>query len=264
MVNSKLMNAQIFFFLVYFTISIPDTLSALLVPPCSLFVDYYGHRATLLFISSVMIALVHLTLGFTFIIPWIPLTFLGLSYAFYGVAIWPSIACLVTHEEEKLENQNQSQSGGHEIKLLGTAYGLSTSILNMALTITPLLAALVRSHTGGFVSVECLFTMMAGGGALVSLWLWMRDASHGGLLQGVDRTEEEKNQKEEDEESIIGNNQNGHGHGEGGLNIYHLTKEPTNTDMDPKNKVNENWWIGDDEHYFNEPESSISQSNDEE
>ncbi|KAJ3412975.1 hypothetical protein HDV05_008690 [Chytridiales sp. JEL 0842] len=91
--------------------SIPDTLSAFLVPICGIIVDKYGHRATVLLFCAIVIACVHLTLGLTMLTPVIPLVFLGISYSLYGVALWPSIATIIQHEEQAIwERECQAHS----------------------------------------------------------------------------------------------------------------------------------------------------------
>ncbi|TPX71065.1 hypothetical protein SpCBS45565_g01340 [Spizellomyces sp. 'palustris'] len=155
--------------------SIPDTMSALLVPICGVLVDRYGGRASLLVFCALVIAAVHATLGLTMITPVIPLVFLGLSYSMYGVAIWPSIATIIQHREAQLDP---------DVKLLGTAYGLSTSALNTALTIMPLIAAKVRVWSGDFLYVELFFVCLALLGAVASAVLWVVDVKFGdGVLQ---------------------------------------------------------------------------------
>lgn len=110
-------------------------MSAILVPFCGVIVDMYGGRASFLVLCSLLIMAVHLTLGLTMINPVYPLIFLGLSYSMYGVAIWPSIATIVEHEELKL-----AQKYAVPPKLVGTAFGISTSMLNTALTIFPIIS----------------------------------------------------------------------------------------------------------------------------
>ncbi|KAI9096985.1 major facilitator superfamily domain-containing protein [Phlyctochytrium arcticum] len=160
--------------------SIPDTMSAILVPPCGLLVDRYGGRASLLLICALVIAAVHATLGFTMLTPIVPLLFLGLSYSMYGVTIWPSIATIIQHRELELEHDPEHG----DVKLLGTAYGLSTSALNTALTIMPLISAQIRVWSEDFKYVELFFVCLALGGACASAVLWVVDVRYGdGLLQ---------------------------------------------------------------------------------
>ncbi|KAI8821840.1 major facilitator superfamily domain-containing protein [Fimicolochytrium jonesii] len=160
--------------------SIPDTMSAVLVPICGVLVDRYGGRASLLVVCALVIAAVHATLGLTQLYPVYPLVFLGLSYSMYGVAIWPSIATVIQHREDTLHHENPNDPPP---KLLGTAYGLSTSALNTALTVMPLISAQIRVWGGSFVPVEMFFVALALGGAAASAVLWVVDVKHGSLLQ---------------------------------------------------------------------------------
>jgi hypothetical protein len=68
-------------------------------------------------------------------------------------------------------------------KLLGMAYGISTSALNVGLTIIPILAAQVRVYFGSFMEVELFFVILAVMGCVASIILWAVDARHGSLLQ---------------------------------------------------------------------------------
>ena len=162
-------------------------MSAVLVPICGILVDKYGRRASLLVLCALVIAAVHLVLGLTMIYPVIPLIFLGLSYSMYGVAIWPSIATIVQHEEEDYHQRHVLEP---DLKLLGTAYGLSTSALNMALTVFPLIAAQVRVWSDSFMMVEIFFASLALSGAVASAILYMVDARNGGVLETPERADE--------------------------------------------------------------------------
>jgi MFS family permease len=157
-------------------------MSAILVPFCGIIVDVYGGRASFLVFCSLLIMAVHLTLGLTFLNPIIPLVFLGLSYSMYGVAIWPSIATIVEHQETKLSLQFTDPP-----KLVGTAFGISTSVLNAALTIFPIISAGIRVDGGSFVPVELFFAGLALGGALTSLLLWYVDLKNDSVLQKAEK-----------------------------------------------------------------------------
>ncbi|KAI8593757.1 major facilitator superfamily domain-containing protein [Geranomyces variabilis] len=171
--------------------SIPDTMSALLVPICGMLVDRYGGRASLLVACALVIAGVHTTLGLTYINPVYPLVFLGLSYSMYGVAIWPSIATIIQHREDTIHEEHPDQPPP---KLLGTAYGLSTSALNTALTVMPLISAQIRVWGGSFVPVELFFVGLALAGAAASTVLWIVDVKNGSLLQHAEITSDSEDE----------------------------------------------------------------------
>ena len=153
-------------------------MSAVLVPICGVIIDFYGGRASFLVICSLIIMAVHLTLGLTTLNPIIPLIFLGLSYSMYGVAIWPSIATVVEYEEK-----NYLAKFGRSPKLVGTAFGISTSALNTALTIFPIISAGIRVDGGSFTPVELFFASLAFCGGIASCILWWVDSQSDSILQ---------------------------------------------------------------------------------
>ncbi|KAJ3224528.1 hypothetical protein HK099_008327 [Clydaea vesicula] len=113
--------------------------------------------------------------------------FTGLSYSFYGVALWPSVATVIDSHEKKLEDDGSVCSR----KLLGTAYGISTSALNTALTIFPLITAEIRVHSANYQWVLTFFLVLALIGSIACVILYYFDRNNGGLLQKPEVTEEE-------------------------------------------------------------------------
>eukprot|EP00842_Homolaphlyctis_polyrhiza_P001139 jgi/Hompol1/2025/HPOL_005819-RA len=156
-----------------FVMGIPDTISATLVPLCGYLIDRIGQRPHILAICGITIAIAHLTLGLTMTTPILPLIALGLSFAMYGVAIWPSVAIVIEHAEvssikadPNMQSEADSEAGiaatrPHQPKLLGTAFGVSTSALNASFTLFPILTAQIRVAGGSFVPVEMFFAGMA-------------------------------------------------------------------------------------------------------
>ncbi|TPX30584.1 hypothetical protein SmJEL517_g05879 [Synchytrium microbalum] len=233
---------------------IPDTMSAVLVPICGILVDKYGRRASVLVLCALVIAAVHLILGLTMIYPVFPLIFLGLSYSMYGVAIWPSIATIIQHEEEMYD---QSHLKEPNLKLLGTGYGLSTSALNMALTVFPLVAAQVRVWGGSFLPVELFFVSLAVMGAIASAVLWAVDSRNGGVLERPEIIMEHHESDEESEpllvhitdDTPVNNRLKGHassvGDGRGGGRLFKRGTSPSAADADsvPGNSGNNRAWL---------------------
>ncbi|KAJ8328300.1 hypothetical protein QVD99_000811 [Batrachochytrium dendrobatidis] len=160
--------------------SIPDSMSAILVPILGYFVDRYGGRVMMLMSCAVVIVGVHLTLGLSMINPIYPMVFLGCSYSLYGVAIWPSVATVIQHEECKLKDQNPD---AEPPRLLGAAFGLSTSALNAALTLVPLIAAQIRVQGGSYLPVEIFFASLAAIGVIFCLVLYVVDSKNDRVLQ---------------------------------------------------------------------------------
>ncbi|KAF9188068.1 hypothetical protein BGZ51_000862 [Haplosporangium sp. Z 767] len=145
---------------------IPDTLGAVLVPGFGLLVDRYGRRASTLIWSALTMVIVHMTLGFTPLNPIFAFTLLGIAYSMYGVALWPSIACVVTNELH-----------------LGKAYGISSSFLNISLTVVPFIVATIRVVGESFIPVEMFFVSMGLCGIAVGFMLKGIDRRDGGALE---------------------------------------------------------------------------------
>ncbi|KAF9359028.1 hypothetical protein BGX26_000355 [Mortierella sp. AD094] len=145
---------------------IPDTIGAILVPGFGLIVDRYGKRASTLIVSAFIVVIVHSTLGFTMLNPIFAFSLLGIAYSMYGVALWPSIACVVTNELH-----------------LGKGYGISSSFLNISLTVVPLIVATIRVVGDSFIPVEMFFISMGLCGILVGFTLKAIDRRDGGALE---------------------------------------------------------------------------------
>ncbi|KAF9091581.1 hypothetical protein BGX27_002000 [Mortierella sp. AM989] len=145
---------------------IPDTMGAILVPGFGIIVDRYGRRASTLILSSFIMVIVHTTLGFTMLNPIFALSLLGIAYSLNGVALWPSIACVVTNELH-----------------LGKGYGISTSFLNISLTVVPPIVATIRVVSNSFLPVEMFFILMGLCGILVGFIIKAIDHRDGGALE---------------------------------------------------------------------------------
>ncbi|KAG0376556.1 hypothetical protein BGX24_007583 [Mortierella sp. AD032] len=145
---------------------IPDTIGAILVPGFGFVVDKYGGRASTLIASAFIMVVVHTTLGFTSLSPIFAFSLLGVAYSMYGVALWPSIACVVTNELH-----------------LGKGYGISASFLNISLTVVPPIVATIRVISDSFIPVEMFFIAMGLCGILVGFALKSIDRRDGGALE---------------------------------------------------------------------------------
>ncbi|KAF9102479.1 hypothetical protein BGX29_004561 [Mortierella sp. GBA35] len=145
---------------------IPDTIGAVLVPGFGLVIDRYGGRASTLIASAFIMVVVHSTLGFTTLSPIFAFSLLGVAYSMYGVALWPSIACVVTNELH-----------------LGKGYGISSSFLNISLTVVPPIVATIRVIGDSFIPVEMFFISMGICGIIVGFILKSMDRRDGGALE---------------------------------------------------------------------------------
>ncbi|KAH6577143.1 hypothetical protein BASA60_004222 [Batrachochytrium salamandrivorans] len=160
--------------------SIPDSMSAVLVPLLGYLVDRYGGRALMLLGCAVVIAGVHLTLGLTMTNPILPMVLLGFSYSLYGVAIWPSVATVIQHREQQMRSENPE---AEPPRLLGASFGLATSALNASLTVVPLIAAQIRVQGGSYAPVEMFFVGLAILGILFCVVLYIVDSRNSFVLQ---------------------------------------------------------------------------------
>ncbi|TPX30941.1 hypothetical protein SmJEL517_g05588 [Synchytrium microbalum] len=103
--------------------SIPDLLSAILVPLSGAVVDYTGGRITVLVLCGASMGIVHFLLGVGLLsTPIFALIVLGVAYSFL-ITTWACIPLIV------------------EEKQLATAFGLATSIMNASQALFPMMVA---------------------------------------------------------------------------------------------------------------------------
>ncbi|ORY43982.1 MFS general substrate transporter [Rhizoclosmatium globosum] len=160
--------------------SIPDSTSSVLVVLCGYFLDSTRSGTTLLILSFTAITLVHILLGFTNLNPVPSLIVLGLAYSINPVVIWPSVAVVIQRQERSSRVASSPDTVVNEDvegeSILGAAYGVCTSALNVALTIIPLVAAWIRVESGGgWLGVECFYGGLAGIGLAGAIGLWWMD-----------------------------------------------------------------------------------------
>ena len=104
----------------------------------------------------------------------IPLILLGLGYSVYAAALWGCIPYTVP------------------ARLIGTAYGLTTAVQNIGLTISPLISSVCLNTTKqqGYFWLMMYFSMLAIVGIILNVWLYMDDIKNrGGVLDKVDEGE---------------------------------------------------------------------------
>ncbi|MBU1241048.1 MFS transporter [Myxococcota bacterium] len=118
--------------------SIVTWATILFTPLSGLMIDRFGKRSSLMIYGSILLILVHLTIGFTTINPIIPMAFLGLAFSLVPAAMWPSVPMIV--DEKKL----------------GTAYGLMAQIQCLGLWGVPILMGLVLTATNKGVTARAV------------------------------------------------------------------------------------------------------------
>jgi len=88
-------------------------------------IDKWGYRASVMFLGSGLLILVHLILSLTMLTPYIPMFILGIAFSLVPAAMWPSVAKIVDQ------------------KLIGTAYGVMASVQNLGLFAFPIIAGYI-------------------------------------------------------------------------------------------------------------------------
>jgi len=157
-------------------------MSALITPMLGKFCDKYGHRGSLMLPPSCIFIIGLLVLGFypndipseaTFF----PLFCVGLLFSGYAAILWPSIPLVV------------------DPKILGTAFGILTSLGNLNLSVSPLIFGAIKEGTeykeGYFWAI--FFIIMQGVVALFcAAAVKVVDFRNGGVLDKVTQLSEEE------------------------------------------------------------------------
>ncbi|KAJ3239549.1 hypothetical protein HDU81_005776 [Chytriomyces hyalinus] len=163
--------------------SIPDSTSSILVVVFGYFLDPNRCGSLLLVLCFLSITVVHGVLGFTQFNPVFPLVCLGVAYSINPAVIWPSVAVVIQREERKLfgPRSNRRHNDRGRPSILGAAYGVCTSTLNMALTIIPLCAAWMRVNSGGgWAALEAFYCGLACVGFVGAVSLYATNGLHDG------------------------------------------------------------------------------------
>ncbi|KAG0049169.1 hypothetical protein BGZ83_005995 [Gryganskiella cystojenkinii] len=137
--------------------TVPDLLSAILVLPVGYFVDHYGKKSWLFMLCGLVIGGSHTVLGLAPISTPVPaLMALGISSAI-GAIFTSAIPVLVRGRQ------------------IATAYGISTSAMNLAFTVFPLIVAkLMTVDPNVYTYVEIFFALCGYLGFLLAVRLrWL-------------------------------------------------------------------------------------------
>lgn len=177
--------------------SLPDTLSALLVPFVGTFVDSFGWRPQILLICSIMISSCHFALGYateaTVPSPIPALFILGLSYALL-LTFWPCIPLLI------------------EPASLATAYGLVTTLQNFCYFLFPIIVAGLIHLDNTYTLTETFFASLGVIGCLCSIALWwIDDRRLGGVLRRPDDSKDKIRREYEGVDDGFENDEDGGG-----------------------------------------------------
>ena len=161
-------------------------MAACLAPPLGLLIDKIGKRTTFVLISNVLVLAACIT---TIFVPaskpgeaqyliFVPLCLLGFGYSIYASALWGCIPYTVPPD------------------VIGTAFGLTTSIQIIGLTISPLLASVFLAWGHGeagddsknYDAMMVYFSILAIIGIGINLWLYLDDIrNRDGILDKCDK-----------------------------------------------------------------------------
>lgn len=163
----------------------PYIISGIASPILGFTIDKVGKRTLFIASSSIMIfAACFITIfldprpqGDPNYLMMLPLSLLGLGYSVYAAAIWGCIPYTV------------------DPKLIGSAFGLTTAIQNIGLTISPLIASvcLKTEKEDGYFWYLVYFCILSIIGFFINIWLYIDDIrNRGGILDKVDTGDKEE------------------------------------------------------------------------
>lgn len=115
--------------------------TAVFTPFFGFVIDRYGKSATAMILGSIIVILVYLAFAFTYLSPYIPVVFLGISFSLVPAAMWPSMVRLVKESR------------------IGTAYGIMYSVQNLGLWGVPLLVGVILDKTNPGNPIVADYTM---------------------------------------------------------------------------------------------------------
>eukprot|EP01038_Epipyxis_sp_PR26KG_P013919 gene13919-18666_t len=175
-----------------FIMSIPYIISAVLSPPMGIFIDRYGFRAIVATIAPGLLIIVHLLLGFSTVNPIGPLVGQGLAYTGFVSVLWPAIPLVV------------------ETRVTGLAFGIVTSMQNLACAVLPLVVALIYDESGDkyIPNVELLFVCLGFIGMCVGFYLNYYDFHHNSVLNRGLEVDPSKDSDADNNEANKGKNDN--------------------------------------------------------
>lgn len=154
--------------------SIVYIISAVASPIFGLMVDKTGRNLLWVFCAVIATLLSHLSLGFTFINPWVPMVIMGLGYSLLACGLWPMVALEVPEHQ------------------LGTAYGIMQSVQNLGLAVVAMAAGALVDYKG-YIFLEIFFIDWLCVAVIAVVVLFVANARKGGSLN---MTVDQRNKKE--------------------------------------------------------------------
>ncbi|KAF9956916.1 hypothetical protein BGZ70_009707 [Mortierella alpina] len=140
--------------------TVPDLISALLILPVGYFVDHYGQKSWLFMVCGLVIGFSHFVLGIIPVASPVP--------ALLALGIASAIGAIFTSAIPALVRSHQ----------IATAYGISSSAMNLAFTIFPLVVAkLMTVDPDVYTYVEVFFSSCGFCGFLLAVRLRCLDVN---------------------------------------------------------------------------------------
>ncbi|XP_056139320.1 major facilitator superfamily domain-containing protein 1 [Lampris incognitus] len=143
--------------------SIVYIISAPASPLLGFMVDKTGKNVIWVICAVVCTLAAHMMLAFTFWIPWIAMSLLGVSYSLLACALWPMVAFVVPEHQ------------------LGTAYGFMQSIQNLGLALIAMAAGVILDSKG-YLFLEVFFCACICIALIAVVILYFLDYIRGGDL----------------------------------------------------------------------------------
>ncbi|KAI8608055.1 major facilitator superfamily domain-containing protein [Chytriomyces sp. MP71] len=133
-----------------FLLSLPGWIAVAGNPLTGAFLDRFGHRATSLILSSMILFIGHALLQFSNLYPVYGMCFIGIAYAIFTTSVFSCVPYIVAEHQ------------------VATGFGILAVAINLALFVFPLLVAQIRVASADFGNVEHMFMGLCGVGALFS------------------------------------------------------------------------------------------------
>ncbi len=147
------------------TTSIITFASMCFAPFAGALIDRIGRRASMMILGCVLMVASYLILGFSRVMPAMPMIILGAAFILVPAALWPSVPLLV--------RQNR----------LGTAFGVMTLIQNVGLMAFPWLNGLLREVTETYTASMLMFAGLGMIALLAAIYLKLDDMRRQALLE---------------------------------------------------------------------------------
>jgi len=147
---------------------------------CPLFgwiTDRYGNRVYSFITSCLIFTLAHIficylkdaTLGITNTSVLVALYSVGIHDSIYSAVMWPSVSIIV------------------EDSVMGSAYGIVTSLANILAAVFPIAIGCIHDETinvkNGYFWTEAFLAIIGYVSLLISIWIWFEDKKTGSVLQ---------------------------------------------------------------------------------